>query len=353
MHLVNLKNYIETLESGSRPKGGATNSGIPSLGGEHINSNGGFNIEEKKLKYVPNEYYNLLKKGIIKKNDILIVKDGATTGKVAYVDENFILNKACINEHIFLLRTNEKLYSKYLFYFLYSNRGQQEILKDFRGATVGGISKKFININFHLPSLKDQNKIVEILDISKELIVKRKTQIEALDELVKSRFIEMFGDPITNSKGWEVKLLGEVCDMKAGKNIKACDISEVNSEELYPCYGGNGLRGYVKQYSHEGNIPLIGRQGALCGNVKYAQGKFYATEHAVVTQPKVEMNTYWLYYLLNELDLNRFSTGAAQPGLTVGKLNLVEIPIAPFDMQNEFEKLVNQVDKLKLKWRRA
>lgn len=48
MHLVNLKNYIETLESGSRPKGGATNSGIPSLGGEHINSNGGFNIEEKK-----------------------------------------------------------------------------------------------------------------------------------------------------------------------------------------------------------------------------------------------------------------------------------------------------------------
>lgn len=157
----------------------------------------------------------------------------------------------------------------------------------------------------------------------------------------------MFGNAIINSKGWEVKLLGEVCDMKSGKNIKACDISEINSGKLYPCYGGNGLRGYVKQYSHEGNIPLIGRQGALCGNVKYAQGKFYATEHAVVTQPKVEMNTYWLYYLLNELDLNRLSTGAAQPGLTVGKLNLVEIPIAPLDMQNEFDKLANQVDKLK------
>lgn len=157
----------------------------------------------------------------------------------------------------------------------------------------------------------------------------------------------MFGNPITNSKGWEVKLLGEVCDMKAGKNIKACDISEINTGMLYPCYGGNGLRGYVEQYSHEGNIPLIGRQGALCGNVKYAQGKFYATEHAVVTQPKVEMNTYWLYYLLNELDLNRLSTGAAQPGLTVGNLNVVEIPIASIEMQNEFEKLANQVDKLK------
>ncbi|GAA0122294.1 hypothetical protein UT300018_16100 [Clostridium faecium] len=163
----------------------------------------------------------------------------------------------------------------------------------------------------------------------------------------------MFGDPIANSKGWGVKLLGEVCDMKAGKNIKACNISEINTGTLYPCYGGNGLRGYVEQYSHEGNLPLIGRQGALCGNVKYAQGKFYATEHAVVTQPKVEINTYWLYYLLNELDLNRLSTGAAQPGLTVGKLNLVEIPIAPLYMQNEFEKLTNQVDKLKFEMEKS
>lgn len=157
----------------------------------------------------------------------------------------------------------------------------------------------------------------------------------------------MFGNPITNSKGWEVRLLGEVCEMKAGKNIKASDIYEENLGEFYPCYGGNGLRGYVKEYSNEGNISLIGRQGALCGNVKYAQGKFYATEHAVVTQPKIEMNSYWIYFLLSQLDLNRLSTGAAQPGLTVGKLNLVEIPIAPIHMQNEFEKLAKQIDKLK------
>ncbi|MBV4446847.1 restriction endonuclease subunit S [Clostridium tyrobutyricum] len=135
--------------------------------------------------------------------------------------------------------------------------------------------------------------------------------------------------------------------MKAGKNIKACDISEINTGTLYPCYGGNGLRGYVEKYSHEGNIPLIGRQGALCGNVNYARGRFYATEHAVVTQPKVKINNYWLYYILNELDLNRFSIGAAQPGLTIGKLNRVKIPIAPLDMQNQFADFVKQVDKLK------
>mgnify|MGYP005760787649 FL=1 len=159
----------------------------------------------------------------------------------------------------------------------------------------------------------------------------------------------MFGDPILNKKGWETKLLGEVCEMKAGKNIKAADIYPENIGKLYPCYGGNGLRGYVKEYSHDGNIPLIGRQGALCGNVKYAQGKFYATEHAVVTQPKIEMNSYWLYFILEQLDLNRLSTGAAQPGLTVGKLNKVELPIAPIGLQNKFEEFALQADKLKFK----
>lgn len=157
----------------------------------------------------------------------------------------------------------------------------------------------------------------------------------------------MFGNVITNSKGWKTELLGDICDLKAGKNIKAKDIYEESSDELYPCYGGNGLRGYVKTYSHEGNINLIGRQGALCGNVKYAKGKFYATEHAVVTQPKVDINSYWLHYVLRELDLNRLATGAAQPGLTVGALNEVDIPILEIELQNKFVDFVKQVDKLK------
>ena len=114
----------------------------------------------------------------------------------------------------------------------------------------------------------------------------------------------MFGNPIINNKGWSTELLGEICELKAGKNIKSNEIHNVNSKGLYPCYGGNGLRGYVENYSHEGNINIIGRQGALCGNVKYARGKFYATEHAVVTKPKININDYWLHFALKELDLN-------------------------------------------------
>ena len=264
------------------------------------------------------------------------------------------IEEVAFNQQINAIVHNSKISSsKYLAYLLKYN---QKKLESIANAPVVPIINKNQFSNFELSiheELEIQSKIVEILDKAQELIDKRKEQIKTLDELVKSQFIEMFGDPILNKKGWETKLLGEVCEMKAGKNIKAADIYPENIGKLYPCYGGNGLRGYVKEYSHDGNIPLIGRQGALCGNVKYAQGKFYATEHAVVTQPKIEMNSYWLYFILEQLDLNRLSTGAAQPGLTVGKLNKVELPIAPIGLQNKFEEFALQADKLKFEMEKS
>ena len=264
------------------------------------------------------------------------------------------IEEVAFNQQINAIVHNSKISSsKYLAYLLKYN---QKKLESIANAPVVPIINKNQFSNFELSiheELEIQSKIVEILDKAQELIDKRKEQIKTLDELVKSQFIEMFGDPILNRKGWETKLLGEVCEMKAGKNIKAADIYPENIGKLYPCYGGNGLRGYVKEYSHDGNIPLIGRQGALCGNVKYAQGKFYATEHAVVTQPKIEMNSYWLYFILEQLDLNRLSTGAAQPGLTVGKLNKVELPIAPIGLQNKFEEFALQADKLKFEMEKS
>ncbi len=139
----------------------------------------------------------------------------------------------------------------------------------------------------------------------------------------------------------------DLCILKAGKNVTASNLYEKDEIYKYPCYGGNGIRGYVESYSHEGNYPLIGRQGALCGNVQYATGKFYATEHAVVTNPKVELNTYWLYSCLKMLNLNRLQTGAAQPGLNIEILSQVSIPFPEVILQNEFSVFVQQVDKLK------
>ena len=135
--------------------------------------------------------------------------------------------------------------------------------------------------------------------------------------------------------------------MKAGKFVKADSIKERQEDGFFPCFGGNGLRGYVPSFNYDGEYPLIGRQGALCGNVQYAVGKFHATEHAVVVTPKSEMDKFWLYHLLCLLDLNRYASGAAQPGLAVNKLETIRIDVPKLQLQKQYSQFAKQSDKSK------
>lgn len=125
---------------------------------------------------------------------------------------------------------------------------------------------------------------------------------------------------------WEEKRIKDIAFLQSGNSITAMDIAE---EGKYPVYGGNGLRGYTNNYTNDGDYVLIGRQGALCGNINYAYGKFYATEHAVVVYKKNEEITYWLGETLKAANLNRLSMTAAQPGLAVSTLNIQFIPYPP------------------------
>ncbi|MET7040578.1 restriction endonuclease subunit S [Clostridium botulinum] len=336
------------LEEGEKGTKVIRTTNFTSLGKLDLNNMVERNIDLKKHK-----------NKVLKNGDIIIEKSGGSptqpVGRTVIFELDSDEEYVC-NNFTAVLRPKVMLHPKYSLYLLKDLYNKRKILR-FQNKTTGIINLKLndylLNTKVTLPQVEIQQKIATILDKAELLVDKKNSQIEALDELVKSTFNEMFGNPITNGKRWKTELLGNVCEMKAGKNIKASDICEENLAGLYPCYGGNGLRGYVKEYSHEGNIPLIGRQGALCGNVKYARGKFYATEHAVATNPKMEMNTYWLYFMLSELDLNRLSTGAAQPGLTIGKLNEVEFPMVPMELQNRFEKFANEIDKLKFEMEKS
>ena len=110
-------------------------------------------------------------------------------------------------------------------------------------------------------------------------------------------------------------------EFKSGNSLKADNISESGE---YPVYGGNGLRGYTSTYNHDGEFALIGRQGALCGNMNYSIGKAYFTEHAVVVEANEENNTRFIYYMLDTMNLGQYSDQSAQPGLAVNKLIKLE-----------------------------
>ncbi len=134
---------------------------------------------------------------------------------------------------------------------------------------------------------------------------------------------------------WEARQLKSTCQMRAGKFISAAEIREMPADGWCPCYGGNGLRGFTKTHTHTGKYPLIGRQGALCGNVTLATGRFYATEHAIVASPGHNVDTGWLFYELTNLNLNQYATGQAQPGLSVEILEkiITRVPAKEHEQQ--------------------
>ena len=143
---------------------------------------------------------------------------------------------------------------------------------------------------------------------------------------------------------WVWSTLGELFILQAGKNITADKINyEKNDEYRYPCYGGNGIRGYVVHYNKSGKYPVIGRQGALCGNLNYVEGKFYATEHAVPVETFAETIPYLAFLFLKQINLNQYATATAQPGLSVNKILDVPIPLPP---KEEQARIVQEVLRL-------
>ena len=138
-------------------------------------------------------------------------------------------------------------------------------------------------------------------------------------------------------------MINDVCsEFKSGKNIKADSISESGE---YPVYGGNGLRGYTSSYNHEGSYVLIGRQGALCGNVRSVYGKTYITEHAIAVAGNEISNTSFLHYLFVKMNLGQYSDQSAQPGLAVNKLLKIKVVLPSVSEQTKIARFLSLLDE--------
>ncbi|RKY86711.1 restriction endonuclease subunit S [candidate division KSB1 bacterium] len=174
---------VADIETGKRDKGGCLSEGVvASIGGEHIDLNG--NILWDRMKFITESFYKTLKQGKVKSGDILMVKDGATTGKACFV-RNLPYEKVAINEHVFLIRSKKEVINEFLFYILFSKVGQTQIKIRFHGL-IGGIKRGDIkSLTLHLPPLPEQQKIAEILstvDRKIELLREKKERLERVEK---------------------------------------------------------------------------------------------------------------------------------------------------------------------------
>jgi type I restriction enzyme S subunit len=311
------------------------NEGVKLLNVGNINK-GILDTSTTKLYISEEEAYSKYKHFLIDDGDLLIASSGIVVdnfhNKIAYVRKDNL--PLCLNTSTIRFKTLDEKYFNldYLKFYLKTNHFKNQLRKLITGAA---------QLNFG-PSHLKKSRIPDKPT--------RKESIRLLDEFLKSTFLELFGDPANNVKGWKLEKLGLITYMKSGQFVAASDIESEFNNKLYPCYGGNGLRGYTKSFTHNGEFVLIGRQGALCGNVKIAKGKFHATEHAVVCSPIMNYETSWLYYLLDTINLNKYATGVAQPGLAVGKLEQIYVSYPPFSLQTQFALIVGKTEALKTQY---
>ena len=256
--------------------------------------------------------------------------DGAYAGTVFKREGKFNITNVC---GLIDIKDEKSISLDYVYYTL-AMEAPKYVLEGMGNPKL--MSNVMEKVSIPLPPLPIQTGIVRILD----KFVEQQEQLERLIELRKKQYEYYREEMLKPKEGekWEKVIMSDVCDLKAGKAISA---SELNDSNAYPCYGGNGIRGYISKYSHEGNFAIIGRQGALCGCVNWATKKFYATEHAVVVTPKNGNDSRFLYLLFTRANLNQYKSAGAQPGLAVNKLNELYFTIPSSKKQKQIVKILD------------
>ena len=276
----------------------------------------------------------------------IIVATSATVGEHALLTVESLANQRFT---YLILKDQYKSQFDINFLYYYCFKLDEYCLQHLKLGNFSSVDmSKFAKFLFPVPPLEVQQEIVRILDQFTQLTAELTERLNA-ELTARKRQYEYYQQKLLNlfATGLDWYRLGDVCNMKAGKFISAMEISEKQTESTpIPCYGGNGIRGYVSKGNHNGEYPLIGRQGALCGNVNYAAGDFYATEHAVVVKTKGRFDQRYLFYLLTAMNLNQFKSQGAQPGLSVKRLEELMVPVPPLPEQRRIVAILDRFDTL-------
>jgi restriction endonuclease S subunit len=358
---VKLEEVLISLETGSRPIGGAVGitEGIPSISAEQMGDFGAFYFSD--IKYVPKDYYEKMERGHIRENDILIVKDGATTGKTCFVDSTFPFEEAVINEHVFICRCDEtKVIPKLLFLWLWGTDGQIAIKTNYQGAAIGGINQSFTKkISIPLPPLSEQKRIVKILEEKLSSIEKVKKaaekKLQAANILKQAYLNSAFKN--NDSKTWGKTKLGEICDFVGGMQPPKYMFSTVKISDYIRLlqiqdYKSDTFAVYIpeneaKRTCIESDV-MIGRYGPpLFQILRGLSGAYNVALMKAVPNEQV-ISKGFLYYLLQDSDIQKkviekSQRSAGQSGIQSTTLKNMIVSIPSLGIQNKTSRFLDIV----------
>lgn len=262
-------------------------------------------------------------------------------GKVGILAENMYTNEAIAN---FVVKNNKMLFNEYLYYALQGINFDSLTDRAVMGKTLNKAKLNNLSIVYNEPFMQQQ--IVLRLDGVNKLIESRKQQLSELSKLVKSRFNEMFGDPINNDKKFAEKTGQQCFKFSSGKFLDKND----RVFEGYPAYGGNGIAWKSRNYLIDNPTIIIGRVGAYCGNVRTTHGKVWISDNAIYIKEfkNLDFNLVFLLELMKVIDFSRFADFSGQPKITQKPLEKQKYILPPLSLQNEFADFVAQVDKSQL-----
>ncbi len=339
------------FENGDRGKNYPSQSafveiGIPFISAKDLENN---LIKHDNLNYISEETYNKLGSGKLQPNDILFCLRGSL-GKFAINKEGL---KGGIASSLVLLRAKEDLQINYLKHYLNSPRMKRLITKSDNGSSQPNLSganvKKF---PIPLPPLEQQKKIAAILDAADGYRQKTKALIGKYDELTQSLFLDMFGAPVTNPKGFELSKLGLLVENKDSKRVPVKSSDRDNMNGQFPYYGASGIIDYVDDFTHEGNNLLIGEDGAnlLARSTPIAfiaKGQYWVNNHAHVLGYNGKALLVFLEFFINLIDLSPYVSGSAQPKLNRKNMDQIKVFCPPLELQNQFADRVQAIEAQK------
>ena len=313
-----------------------------------LSAGNGFIMQSEK--YSRDNAGQSLKKYILLKQGELAYNHGASKAKQFGCCYELTEPEARIPYVYHCFKINEDEYTPYVAMALNNTKMDQQLKRlvssSVRMDGLLNISfEDYMSVTLHLPSFIEQKHIADFLTKLDERIAYQERLITSLKKYKRGAIAHILSGKskaFSSASSWMQKNLGDLCsEFRSGRNISSTLIHETGD---YPVYGGNGIRGYCDRYSHEGEYVVIGRQGALCGNVRIIQGQNYLSEHAIAVRANADNDTGFLLYLLSFMKLGQYSDQGAQPGLAVNKLLRLKCTVPDKKTQSKIASVLLRLD---------